>query len=104
MFSGLDPGAAQQLYWSKQFIVRITATFPRLLVGHPDMATHREWASRIIEGLAHDFDDEGLWKRTSENFILRQHLPDAVRKSSIGIGPIRSDPLAGAIPPGQKKP
>jgi hypothetical protein len=42
------------------------------------MATYREWASGIIDGLAHDFDDEGLWKRTSENYILRQHLGEIV--------------------------
>lgn len=104
MFSGLNPGAAQQLFWSRQFIVRMSATFPRYLVGHPNMATYREWASGIIDGLAHDFDDEGLWKRTSENYILRQHLPDPVRKISIGIGPIRSQPPAGPKPPDQTKP
>jgi hypothetical protein len=104
MFSGLDPGTAQQQFWSRQFIVRITATFQRYLVGHPNMATYREWANGIVEGLAHDFDDEGLWKRTSENYMLRQHLPDPVRKLSIGIGPIRSLPPAQPKPSDETKP
>lgn len=88
---------AQALYWHQQFIVRATAEFPRYLMGHPKMPVYREWAEGIIRELAAAFDEEEIWRRTKENYVLRQHMPATNRNLTIPVGPILTAP---ATPPG----
>jgi len=89
MLLGIPLEEAQQKYWTIQYVTRINASFRWYLIGHPDMAVHRQWANSIVEELAHAFDEDGLWRRTTENYMLRQHLPPAVKGMGMPLGPIR---------------
>lgn len=95
---GIPQEEAQKMYWTLQYIVRINASFPWYLIGHPDMAVHREWADGITEELTHAFDEESMWRRSIENYMLRQHLPPAARAMTIGLGPIQSQPRKPVAP------
>jgi hypothetical protein len=86
---GLPQGTAQELYWQQQYIVRLDATFSRLFIGDPNMSAHREWVTNIIDGLASNFDEETIWRRTSENFMLTRHLPPSAENLSVPMGPMR---------------
>jgi hypothetical protein len=90
MLLGLTLQDAQDRYWSEHYIVRINATFNRFLMGHPNMAAHRDWAEGIIDGLARAFDEESLWRRTLDGYMLRQHILQ--QYPTPPLGPIRSAP------------
>ena len=90
MLMGMPQEEAQQHFWTLQYVVRIEANFNRYLVGHPHMEAHRDWANGIVAGLAHDFDEEAIWRTTTESYMLRQHLTGPLRNATIGLGPIRS--------------
>jgi hypothetical protein len=90
MFLGIPQEEAQKQFHTVQYIVRFSATFSPYLKGHPQMAAHREWAEGMLDGLMNEFDEQAMWKRTTEAYILRQHLPDEAKKVPLMFGPIRS--------------
>jgi hypothetical protein len=81
-------------YWTQQYIVRINVTFSHWFVGHPRMALIKQWASGIVDGLQNEFDEQVVWRRTVENYTLRQHLPPEIRNFPMPFGPMRSAPSA----------
>lgn len=86
---GIDIGEAQQKYWTFQYMTRIDVSFPWYRIGDPNMAAYREWANAIIEELSFSFDEESLWNRTKDNFILKQHFERSRPEIPIHLGPIR---------------
>ena len=61
------------------YIVRVKASFSRLRAGHPDMPTYRGWVNDLAESLREHFDEEGIWQRTKNDFILHKQLGIAER-------------------------
>lgn len=80
---------AQQNYWTIQYMARIDVSFPWYRFGDPDMAAYRDWANAIVEELSFSFDEESLWNRTKDNFILNRHLDAQTQRMKIPLGPIR---------------
>jgi len=79
-------------YWTQQYIVRINATFSPWLVGNPWMAKVKQWASGIVDGLQNEFDEQVVWRKTLENYMLRKHLPPEIRNFAMPFGPMKVQP------------
>ena len=86
---GVPIDEAQDKYWTLQYLTRIDVSFPWYRVGDPDTAVHREWANEIIEELSFSFDEESIWTRTKDNFILHSHFLAQPQGMSPSLGPIR---------------
>lgn len=95
MLAAMPQEEAQQKYWTLEFIVRTDATFPWYLIGHPKTPVHREWASSVLDELTHAFDEDVIWRNTTESFMLHQHLPRTGEERPRTLGPIRSVKPAG---------
>jgi len=76
---GIEP--PERGYYTGQYIVRITATFSPVLVGHPRMALLKRWATGILDGLQHDFDEQVVWRRTVENQMILRHVTGPIQVS-----------------------
>ncbi len=85
---------SQRGYKNFLYITRINVSFAWHLGGHPDMAVHRAWANGIVDELAHAFDEETIWKRTTDGFMLHRHLPPTADNIPPPFGPIRMAPAA----------
>lgn len=90
MLLGIPPSTPG--YWTQQYIVRIEATFNPLLVGNPRMALIKQWANGIVNGLQNEFDEQVVWRKTVENYTLRQHLPSEIKNGPMPFGPMRAEP------------
>lgn len=96
---GMAIDEAQEKYWTVQYMTRIDVSFPWYRIGDPDMAVHTEWANAIVEELSFSFDEESLWNRTKDSFILKSHFKTGPSLMSIPFGPIRTN----KIPPVPKE-
>ncbi len=56
------------------YVVRITAIFSRLRAGHPDMPKYRRWVKQVADGIRDQFDEQIIWRRTRDDFILNKQL------------------------------
>src|SRR5437016_14385162 len=90
MLLGMEPSTPG--VWTQQYVVRMKAAFFPLLVGHPKMALHKQWARVLLDGLQDAFDEQLIWQRTVENYMLRQHLPPASSRERMPFGPLRFTP------------
>lgn len=99
---GVGIGEAQEKYWTLQYITRIDVSFPWYRIGDPDMALHREWANAIVEELAFSFDEESIWTRTKDNFILDRHFQALPPGTKLPVGPIRVS--KGSATPEEREP
>jgi hypothetical protein len=90
---------AQARYWHAGYVVRIDATFSSLLRGHPDMPLYREWVTGIVEGLAREFDEEAIWRRTVESVALCHYATGSARIPNSEPGAMRY-----AAPPSPQPP
>jgi hypothetical protein len=88
MLLGIGPPAEGD-YWTQQYTVRITATFSPFLAGHPQMRFIKGWATGILDGLQNALDEQVIWRKTVESYMLRQHLPPSMRSRTIPFGPVR---------------
>jgi hypothetical protein len=93
---GLLIDKAQQEYFTVQYITRINVSFPWYRIGDPDMVPYREWANAIVEELSFSFDEDSIWSRTKDNFLLRRHFESVYPR--VPFGPILMTP-----PPAQKQ-
>jgi hypothetical protein len=73
-------------------MTRIDVSFPWHRIGDPSMAAHREWANAIIEELSFSFDEESIWSRTKDNFLLKRHFQILQPGVELPLGPIRMAP------------
>lgn len=89
--AGMDLVEAQERYWTVEYMTRIDVSFPWYRIGDPDMAVHTEWANAIVEELSFSFDEESLWNRTKDSYILRSHFKSMPPAMVIPFGPIRMD-------------
>jgi hypothetical protein len=94
MFDARDAFALQNLYWHVDFVLRMEATFSWILAGNPAMKAHREWATGILDLLTREFDDQSLWRRASDAYMLQQHLPAKLRSEDS-----EPEPVLVALPP-----
>lgn len=83
-------------YWTQQYIIRITATFSPLLVGHPRMALIKRWAAGIIDGLQQEFDEQIIWRKTLENYMTAVHLPPPSGERNLKLQAHRYTPALSA--------
>jgi hypothetical protein len=90
---GMPQEEAQKHYATFEYIVSFSATFWPYLRGHPEMAAQREWAEGILAGLRTEFDEELIWKRATESYMLWNQLPASAKTSALTIGPVRSAPI-----------
>ncbi len=96
---GVTIDEAQEKYWTLQYITRIDVSFTWYRIGDPDMALQREWANAIAEELSFSFDEESIWTRTKDNFILQRHFQALPPGMNLPVGPIR----VGKVPPAPKE-
>lgn len=89
---GLPIEVAQERYWTLQYMTRIDISFPWYRIGDPSMAAHREWANAIIEELSFSFDEESIWSRTRDNFLLKRHFQMLQPGMEPPLGPILMAP------------
>jgi hypothetical protein len=72
-----------QKFATSTYVVRLTASFSRLRAGHPDMTKYRDWVKQVTEGLRDQFDEQTIWRRTREDFILSKQLGISDQDSGI---------------------
>lgn len=89
---GRHRGEDQDKYWTFEYITRIDASFPWYRIGDPDATLYREWANAIIEELSFSFDEESLWARTKDSFLLMSHFTVLPQGMPLPIGPLRMSP------------
>jgi hypothetical protein len=46
----------------------------RLRSGHPDMPKYRTWVRALVDGLRDQFDEQLIWRRTRDGFLLSKQL------------------------------
>ena len=56
------------------YSVKITATFSRMLSGHPKMPLYKSWAVGIADGLKDQFDEETIWTRTQSDYLFYKQV------------------------------
>jgi hypothetical protein len=61
------------------YVVTVQATFSRLRSGNPEMARYRKWANEVIAGLQTQFDEEIIWEKSRNDFLLYKHIEPAAR-------------------------
>jgi hypothetical protein len=89
----VDQMEAQNKYTHALFVTEIEATFSPWLRGHPQMNAHREWVEGMVEGLVFAFDEESIWRRTTESYLLLEHTKNPNKDRFVGpMGPIHSQP------------
>ncbi len=62
--------SAQPQCRTQQYVVRITVTFSPFLVGHPQMRLIKQWATGIVDGLQDAFDEQIIWRKIVEGYML----------------------------------
>jgi hypothetical protein len=71
--AGISLEASREMA-TAMYIVRFKADFNRLRSGHPDMPKYRAWARQLADGLRDQFDEQLIWQRTRDDFLLRRGL------------------------------
>ena len=74
LLAGLNDAAANEL-GHVVYAVEVRTNFSRWLSGNPAMPKYREWATSISDGLRQQFDEELVWQRAQEHYLLVQHMP-----------------------------
>jgi len=69
---GMTQNEAQQAVATNQYTIIVSATFSRLLAGHPDMPEYKRWASDIASGLEAQFDERVMWSRSKDWLLLNR--------------------------------
>lgn len=72
---GVSQEDAQKQWGMLNYLVRIRADFNRVLPGNPEMPKHKKWAQDIVSALQDQFDEQALWKRATEDYLLYRALP-----------------------------
>lgn len=72
MLLGMNQDQAQEAIKTDQYTIIISATFNRLLSGHPEMPKYKKWASDIADGLQAQFDERVMWTQTKEWLLLHR--------------------------------
>lgn len=70
MMLGMNQEQAQEAIKTDQYTVVISATFSRLLTGHPEMPKYKKWASDIANGLEAQFDERAMWSKTRSGYCF----------------------------------
>ena len=99
---GRHKGEDQDKYWTFEYVTKIDVSFPWYRIGDPDATVHGEWANAIIEELSFSFDEESIWTRTKDSFLLMSHFTVLPEGRPLPLGPLRvSEPLE---PPKDQEP
>lgn len=93
---GASIDVAQDKYWTLQYVTTIDVSFSWYRIGDPDMAVQREWANAIVEELSFSFDEESIWNRTKDNFLLKRHFQTQPAGMELQVGPIRGSKVRPA--------
>ena len=100
---GASIDEAQKGFFTVQFITRIDASFPWYLSGHPHMRLYREWVNALVDELTFSFDEDSLWSRTKDNYLLKRHYQNFPPGLELPVAPMRvADPPAAAQAEPQK--
>jgi len=104
--AGISDEDSQKLA-TANYTVRMNVRFDRLRSNHPKMALYKTWASQLSEGLRGQFDEQGIWSKTKEDFTFSQLKGEfaeqpPVHRTTVSSDGSRKDVVIGEEAP--KKP
>jgi hypothetical protein len=73
LLAGLSPAQDVQ-YMTSTYVVEAKAQFSRLRGGDPDMPRYVAWAKQLIDELKGRFDERLIWRRTWEDYVVRNQV------------------------------
>jgi hypothetical protein len=72
LFGGMSQQQSQETFNSDEYVVVISVTFSRFLVGNPNMSNYKKWATDIADGLEAQFSDQVVWPKTKDWILFHR--------------------------------
>jgi len=64
-----------------QYSVVEEVTFNRWLTGSPEMPKYKQWATDILTGIQSQFDEQLIWSKTRDWFLLHRGMQESRREN-----------------------